>query len=383
VIAIATRRPRSSPESLVRSYRHCERVTRANAANFYYGIRLLPGSRRRALCAIYALARRIDDVADGELADGVKLAELARAREELDAIDAYPGDPVLVALADAVERYPIPLAAFDDLVEGAELDVRGTRYATFDELAHYCRCVAGSIGRLTLGVLEVRDRERADTHAVELGVALQLTNILRDLREDLGRGRVYLPAEDLVRFGCRLDGFMSGVGSTEPPSSGGAGFAGAGAGMSGVGSTEPPSSGGAGFAGAGAGMSGVGSTEPPSSGGAGFAGAGAGMSGVGSTEPPRSGGAGFAGAGAGMGPLPELIRFEAARAREWLDRGLRVLPLLDRQGAACVGTMAGIYARVLARIEREPALVLGSERVSLAGWEKGWVAVRSLTAGGV
>jgi 15-cis-phytoene synthase len=337
VIAIATRRPRSSPESLVRSYRHCERVTRANAANFYYGIRLLPGSRRRALCAIYALARRIDDVADGELADGVKLAELARAREELDAIDAYPDDPVLVALADAVERYPIPLAAFDDLVEGAELDVRGTRYATFDELAHYCRCVAGSIGRLTLGVLEVCARERADTHAVELGVALQLTNILRDLREDLGRGRIYLPAEDVVRFGCRLDGFLSGVGSTEPPSSGGAGFAGAGAGMSGVGSTEPPS----------------------------------------------SGGAGFAGAGAGIGPLPELIRFEAARAREWLDRGLRVLPLLDRQGAACVGTMAGIYGRVLARIEREPALVLGSERVSLAGWEKGWVAVRSLTAGGV
>lgn len=279
------------PIALERSYRHCERITRANAANFYYGIRLLPRSRRRALCAIYALARRIDDVADGDLADSVKLTELARARAELDAIDAHPDDPVLVALADAVTRYPIPLAAFADLVEGAELDVHGTRYRTFPELARYCGCVAGSIGRLTLGVLEVRDRETAETHAVELGVALQLTNILRDLREDLARGRVYLPEEDLVRFGCRLDGELDG-------------------------------------------------------------------------------------------PLPELIRFEAGRARDWLDRGLQLLPLLDRQGAACVGTMAGIYGRVLARIERDPALVLGTERVSLAGWEKGWVAVRSLTAGG-
>jgi phytoene synthase len=299
------------PIALERSYRHCERITRANAANFYYGIRLLPRSRRRALCAIYALARRIDDVADGDLAAEVKLRELARARAELDAIDARPDDPVLVALADAARRYPIPLAAFADLVEGAELDVHGTRYRTFPELARYCRCVAGSIGRLTLGVLEVRDRETAERHAVELGVALQLTNILRDLREDSARGRVYLPEEDLERFGCLL--------------------------------------------------------EP---------------AGVGSTEPAGSEGAGFAGAGAESGPLPELIRFEADRAREWLDRGLQVLPLLDRQGAACVGTMAGIYGRVLARIERDPALVLGAERVSLAGWEKGWVAVRSLTAGG-
>ncbi len=280
------------PVDVERSYRHCERVTRANAANFYYGIRLLPGSRRRALCAIYALARRIDDIADGDLANDVKLAELTRARDDLDAIDAYPDDPVLVALADASRRYPIPLNAFADLVDGAELDVRGTRYDAFAELAHYCRCVAGSIGRLTLGVLEVRDREPAEEHAVELGVALQLTNILRDLREDLARGRVYLPKEDLDRFGCRLE--------------------------------------------------------------------------------PELG-----------GPLPELIRFEAERAREWLHRGLQVLPLLDRQGAACVGTMAGIYGRVLARIERDPALVLGDERVSSAGWEKGWVAVRSLTAGGV
>ena len=81
-----------------------------------------------------------------------------------------------------------------------------------------------------------------------------------------------------------------------------------------------------------------------------------------------------------MGPLSELIEFEAARARAWLDRGVQLLPLLDRQGAACVGTMAGIYGRVLARIEREPALVLGPERVSLTGWEKGWVAVRAAVA---
>jgi phytoene synthase len=111
---------------------------------------------------------------------------------------------VLAALADAAERYPIPLTAFDELIDGAEMDVRGRTYASFPELVEYCRCVAGSIGRLSLGVFITDDREKASSLADDLGVALQITNILRDLCEDTSRGRRYLPEEDLERFGCRI-----------------------------------------------------------------------------------------------------------------------------------------------------------------------------------
>jgi phytoene synthase len=122
---------------------------------------------------------------------------------------APPGDdPVLIALADAAHRLPIPLAAFGDLVTGCEMDVAGHYYQTRAELVEYCRCVAGSIGRLSLGVfdptLRPSDAARAEELADALGVALQLTNILRDVREDLQLGRVYLPADDLHRFGVEV-----------------------------------------------------------------------------------------------------------------------------------------------------------------------------------
>jgi phytoene synthase len=271
------------------AYRLCEEITRSRARNFYHGIRLLPAARRSALCAVYALARRIDDIADGALAPDEKLRLLERARLDLAALDGRSEDPVLAALADAASRHPIPLSAFGELIDGAEMDIRGARYATFPELVVYCRHVAGSIGRLSLGVFEVSDRRTANGHADDLGVALQLTNILRDVHEDLARDRVYLPAEDLERFGCTLSVDSAG------------------------------------------------------------------------------------------GPLAELVRFEATRARTWFERGLRLLPLLDRRSGACVAAMAGVYRRLLDRIERHPELVL-RERLSLAGWEKGWVAVRSLTA---
>ena len=145
-----------------------------------------------ALFAVYALARRIDDVADGDLPVDEKLAALGRLRGDLDAIGASD-DPVLVAVADAARRFPIPLEAFGDLVDGAELDVRGTEYATFAELERYCRCVAGSIGRLALGVFDCSDRERGGPLADDLGVALQIGNILRDVGED-ARERPRLPA---------------------------------------------------------------------------------------------------------------------------------------------------------------------------------------------
>src|SRR6266545_8100057 len=194
------------------AYRHCEQVTRARARNFYYGIRLLPPAKRSALCAVYALARRVDDVGDGRLEPQEKLDRLAAARSELARLDHQP-DPVLTALADASARFPLPLRAFAELIEGVEMDVRGTSYPTFDELAHYCRCVAGSIGRLSLGVFGSSEPDAAPVLADKLGIAMQLTNILRDLREDADDGRVYLPKEDLVRFG--LDGELAALGSRE------------------------------------------------------------------------------------------------------------------------------------------------------------------------
>jgi 15-cis-phytoene synthase len=189
------------------AYRRCEEITWSQARNFSYGIRLLPPAKRQALAAVYAFARRIDDIGDGDWPADRKLAELAGARAtlaELIAGGSGGSDPVLVALADAAGRFDIPLAAFGELIDGCEADVRGVTYRTFDDLLHYCRCVAGSIGRLSLGVFGTRDPEAAAPLADSLGVALQLTNILRDIREDYASGRVYLPAEDLERFGATL-----------------------------------------------------------------------------------------------------------------------------------------------------------------------------------
>ncbi len=199
------------------AYLECERITWTQARNFAYGIRLLPPPKRRALAAVYAFARRIDDIGDGDLPGGDKAQALESARAQTQALVAAvdngkspedagldPADPVLVALADAGSRFPIPLAAFGELIDGCLADVNQATYQTFDDLLWYCRCVAGSIGRLSLGIYGAKDPARQSRMADDLGVALQLTNILRDVREDYLNGRVYLPAEDLAKFGCEL-----------------------------------------------------------------------------------------------------------------------------------------------------------------------------------
>jgi 15-cis-phytoene synthase len=197
---------RTSP--LAAAYDACESITRHEARNFAYGIRLLPRPKRRALSAVYALARRIDDIGDGDASTQAKVFALAAVRASLSA-PPDPADPVLVAVHDAARHLPIPMAAFDELVDGVERDVRmdaGTfpGYATFDELVGYCRCVAGSVGRLCLGVFGSRPHPGAADFADALGIALQQTNILRDIREDLLAGRIYLPQEDLARHGVTL-----------------------------------------------------------------------------------------------------------------------------------------------------------------------------------
>ncbi|CAM5574286.1 Putative phytoene synthase OS=Streptomyces glaucescens OX=1907 GN=SGLAU_28270 PE=4 SV=1 [Streptomyces glaucescens] len=283
------------------AYRYCEAVTGQQARNFAYGIRLLPTPKRRAMSALYAFSRRVDDIGDGALTGEVKAARLDDTRALLtrireDALDEDDTDPVGVALAHAARTFPIPLDGLDELIDGVLMDVRGETYETWDDLKRYCRCVAGAIGRLSLGVFGTeagaRDAARAPEYADTLGLALQLTNILRDVREDAEGGRTYLPSDDLAKFGCS------------------AGFAG--------------------------------------------------------PTPPH--GSDFAG----------LVHFEVRRARALFAEGYQLLPMLDRRSGACVAAMAGIYRRLLDRIERDPEAVLRG-RVSLPGREKAYVAVRALS----
>jgi 15-cis-phytoene synthase len=281
--------------NLAEAYRRCEEITTAEARNFSYGIKLLPPDKRRAMSALYALARRIDDIGDGDAPAPAKLDALAAAHKDvvdLANADRHHGDdPVLVALSDVARRFPLPISALDDLIDGCEMDVHGVGYRTFDDLVGYCRRVAGSVGRLSLGVYGSLDPARAEPLADALGVALQITNILRDIIEDRDQlGRVYLPADDLERFGVAPD--LRGP----------------------------------------------------------------------------------------VDPMMALITFEAARAEEWYSRGLTLLPMLDRRSRACTAAMAGIYRRLLMRIQDDPAGVLRG-RMSLPGWEKAGVAVRALARG--
>jgi phytoene synthase len=295
VVAPGQLAPEGSPGTAVDlAYQRCEQITRREARNFAYGIRLLPAEKRRAMSALYAFARRVDDIGDGAGDPQDKLLALAAVRGEIDALasgKAVAGDPVLVALADTLDRYPLPVGALHELVTGCEMDCATQHYETIDELTVYCRCVAGSIGRLSLAIFGSPEAE-ASRLADVLGIALQLTNILRDVAEDRDvMGRLYLPAEDLTRFGC---------------------------------------------------------------------------------EPDASG---------PLERLADLVRFESGRARAHYMEGLQLLELLDRRSRACVAAMAGIYLRLLGRIERDPLAVL-HRRVSLPAWEKAWVAARSLAGAG-
>lgn len=281
-----------SPED---AYAHCEALTRKAAANFYYGIRLLPRDKRHATCAVYAFARRIDDIGDGGFAQREKLELLDVAQGALAELSRAGGDPVIVALADAHARFSLPLDALEDLIAGVRMDVLHTSYESFEDLLGYCRRVAGTIGRLCLAIFGAStpegtsELERARSLADDLGVAMQLTNILRDLREDAGNGRIYLPREDLIRYKLSTDGRFEGE----------------------------------------------------------------------------------------EGQLDALVRFEVRRAGEWFDRGLELVPLLDRRSGACVLAMTNIYSRLLRRIAADPQRT-SRERVSLPIWEKLWVAALSL-----
>ncbi|MGD9995983.1 MAG: phytoene/squalene synthase family protein [Ilumatobacteraceae bacterium] len=187
----------------------CQEITRTEAKNFSYGIRLLPGPKRDAMSALYAFARRIDDIADSDRPTRDKLEGLAEVDLQIAALAAGElpdaDDPVLVGVHHAASAFAVPVGAFAEIVEGCRADSNGAVYRTRDETERYCRLVAGSVGRLSLGVFGSTSPGTAPALADELGVALQLTNILRDIVEDRSMGRVYLPLEDIERFGCHHD----------------------------------------------------------------------------------------------------------------------------------------------------------------------------------
>lgn len=199
-----------SETSLLADYERCAEVTRRSSSNFYYAFMLLPIERRRALHAVYAFCRFVDDIADDESIREPAML-LQRWRDELDRV--YAGTPTRAisrALTDAIGRFSIPRAYFDDFISGMEMDLSRKRYATFQELRLYCYRAASVVGLMCIEVFGYSN-PAAKVYAENLGIAFQLTNILRDVKEDAGRGRIYLPLEDLERFGVTEDEILRGV----------------------------------------------------------------------------------------------------------------------------------------------------------------------------
>jgi phytoene synthase len=190
-------------KQLAASYDHCRRLARRAARNFYYGFTLLPAAKRDALCALYAFMRHADDISDSEKEVQDKSEGLKAWRDVLERAlrGEHGGKGILPAFHDTVQKFGIPAAYFYDLMAGAEMDLTVKTYPTFDLLERYCYCVAGTVGLCCIHVFGFQDPKALEL-APKLGIAFQLTNILRDVPEDYSMGRVYLPQEDLKRFRC-------------------------------------------------------------------------------------------------------------------------------------------------------------------------------------
>ncbi|HEY5640545.1 MAG TPA: presqualene diphosphate synthase HpnD [Dehalococcoidia bacterium] len=184
------------------AYEHCREITQREASSFYYGFLLLPPAQRRAIYSAYAFARQCDDLADGDLPREEAERALDGARDALDrCLAGDPDGPVFEALGRTIERYDVPRQHFIDLIDGVRTDLTVSRYATFTDLRAYCYRVASSVGLICIEIFGYSGGQRARRYATDLGLALQLTNILRDLAEDADRGRVYLPQEEVEWFG--------------------------------------------------------------------------------------------------------------------------------------------------------------------------------------
>jgi len=198
-LALVLLRPAAPLPAARDAYAYCRDVTERSASNFAYAFRLLGPERRDALHAVYAFCRFVDDIADGGAHAG-PAALLERWRDELDRVYAgRPTHPIGVALADAVRRFPLERRHFEDLIAGVAMDLARQRYETFEALYEYCYRVAATVGLLCVEIFGYR-HPSARAYAVDLGIAFQLTNILRDVMEDAHRARVYLPLDDLRHF---------------------------------------------------------------------------------------------------------------------------------------------------------------------------------------
>lgn len=196
--------------AVANDFRFCREVTRRSATNFYFAFRLLPPARRDALCALYAFCRAVDDAADeGDPQEAPRL--LTQWRDELNRCYlGAPLHPVTIALARSLDRFPIPRSALSAILDGVEMDLVRRSYATFEELRGYCERVASAVGLAAIEIFGYRNPATRG-YAIDLGIALQLTNVLRDVSEDAARGRVYLPQEDLDRFGYPASDLRLGV----------------------------------------------------------------------------------------------------------------------------------------------------------------------------
>lgn len=287
------RRPRSVEQE---AERFCREMARREAKNFYWGFISLPHDQRMAIYALYDFARQVDDEVDGAPRPDLIPGRLAAQRERVrslgralgSSIPRYDDDPVMQVLSKAVKRYAIPESELQELIDGVERDCTQTRYETWDDLREYCRLVASVVGRMCVRIFGFTD-DAALSRADDLGLALQLTNILRDVREDAEMGRVYLPQEEIRRFGITEDAMLR--------------------------------------------------VQP----------------------------------GEGWNAL---VKFQSQRARQLFEAGYEVIRYIPRRPAACVQTMAGIYERLLRKIERDPQLPL-RERAALSRGEKLQVVLES------
>jgi phytoene synthase len=192
------------------AYAHCAEIARRSGSSFLAAFWMFPREQRRALHAIYAFCRLVDDIADDPALRGDRGMLLERWHEEL--VDAYRGKarhPVGIALGHAVHRFQLPEDCFLDLLAGIEADLRGAEIETYAELEHYCYCVASTIGLLVCGVRGLRG-EPVREYAVNLGIAVQLTNVLRDVGEDAAAGRIYLAREDREAHGVTAESLLAG-----------------------------------------------------------------------------------------------------------------------------------------------------------------------------
>jgi len=197
---------------LTASYRRAAAVARSRARNFYYSFIVLPAPKRRSMCAVYAFMRYCDDISDGTSSLESKQVMLRRWREQLKAAASEngPADSIFPAFRDSLSRFSIPAEYFSWIIDGAEMDLTVDRYETFEDLYRYCFNVASAVGLVCLQIFGYKE-ESAKKYAEHCGIAFQLTNILRDIREDAEMGRIYLPQEDLARFRYTADDLEHGV----------------------------------------------------------------------------------------------------------------------------------------------------------------------------